>query len=185
MRFVSIPLLQNDRKFFLEQLTGNLLVKNTKQDQEELCEIHEEKVRKALDYCRMPYALTKCSKAFSNTTTTPYIRLYSRCLIQACKSSFWLARASTRLAKPVFQSTQEAMDEFRRLYPGDVQRDMCLPRALFAASTSLTFREKGVIFIGVFLPSRNMHAWIIENGMQPDFNDSTWINYQPMAALYY
>jgi len=41
-----------------------------------------------------------------------------------------------------------------------------------------------VIFIGVFLPSKSMHAWIIEDGIQPDPSDTMWINFQPVAVLY-
>jgi hypothetical protein len=30
-----------------------------------------------------------------------------------------------------------------------------------------------------------MHAWIIENGTQPDPQDREWILYRPLLALYY
>jgi len=42
-----------------------------------------------------------------------------------------------------------------------------------------------VIFIGVFLPSNTMHAWIIEDGKIVDPYDGIWLNFQPVAALYY
>jgi len=28
-----------------------------------------------------------------------------------------------------------------------------------------------------------MHAWIIENNSQPDFEDRAWINYRPLLAI--
>lgn len=29
-----------------------------------------------------------------------------------------------------------------------------------------------------------MHAWIVEDGKQPDPFDDMWINFQPVAAIY-
>lgn len=51
--------------------------------------------------------------------------------------------------------------------------------------TSKTFKKDGILFIGASLPSGKMHAWIIENGIQPDRLDRNWIMYRPMLALYY
>ena len=42
-----------------------------------------------------------------------------------------------------------------------------------------------MIFIGVFLPTKLMHAWIIESGELADQFDDIWINFQPVAAIYY
>jgi hypothetical protein len=49
---------------------------------------------------------------------------------------------------------------------------------------SRKFADMGVVLIGVFLPSRSLHAWIIEDGMQPDSSDKQWINFQPVAAVF-
>jgi hypothetical protein len=40
------------------------------------------------------------------------------------------------------------------------------------------------LIIGVFLPSRAMHAWIIENHMQPDPQDRSWTSFQPVALIH-
>jgi hypothetical protein len=40
-----------------------------------------------------------------------------------------------------------------------------------------------VVVIGVFLPSRAMHAWTIEGNQMADPYDDIWINYQPVAML--
>ena len=50
------------------------------------------------------------------------------------------------------------------------------------ASTEI-FNEEGVVFIGAFLPSRAMHAWVIEKGIQPDQRDNIWHQYRPIAAI--
>jgi hypothetical protein len=59
----------------------------------------------------------------------------------------------------------------------------CLQRCLSVAKTSSSFQKSGVIFIGALLPLREMHAWIIEDGQQPDNEDRDWINFTPLLAL--
>lgn len=39
------------------------------------------------------------------------------------------------------------------------------------------------MFIGAFLPSVQMHAWVIEDGMPADPHDDNWINFAPVAAF--
>jgi len=40
-----------------------------------------------------------------------------------------------------------------------------------------------VLFIGAEIATYNMHAWIIEDNEQPDFEDRVWINYRPLLAI--
>ena len=100
-----------------------------------------------------------------------------------CKLNFGLGRWFSKLGQPIFKDAGEAIRFFRKYKSGDIQNDLCLPRSLFAASTSKKFKDKGVVFIGVTLPSKSMHAWVIEDGMQPDPYDTMWINFQPVAAI--
>jgi len=85
-------------------------------------------------------------------------------------------------ASPLFASAKEASVFFRTYAAGD-QSQLCLARALFSAKTSRRFRAEGVVLIGVFLPARSLHAWVIENGEMADSCDDIWINYQPVATL--
>ena len=39
------------------------------------------------------------------------------------------------------------------------------------------------MFIGAFLPSVQMHAWVIEDGMHADVGDNSWTNYTPVAIF--
>ena len=66
----------------------------------------------------------------------------------------------------------------------ELKHQLCLQRAFLASKISKSFEANGVIFIGAFLPTGDMHAWIIENGIQPDSDDRGWINYRPLLALY-
>ena len=183
MKFLSLPIYQNNTIYFLEPFTANLFSKKA-ETQKANQVLHSEKVIAALKQCDNPYLLKPDATSSSPITTSQYLKYFGNSLTKACKQAFWLARIITVFGKPLFNATSDAIMTYRKLYPIELQQDLCLPRTLFAASTSKSFKEKGVIFIGVFLPSRNMHAWIIEDGMQPDPYDTIWINYQPVAALY-
>lgn len=60
---------------------------------------------------------------------------------------------------------------------------LCLQRSLLVAKVSQSFKERGVIFVGASLHTGDMHAWIIEDGEQPDAEDRDWVNYRPLLAL--
>jgi hypothetical protein len=85
----------------------------------------------------------------------------------------------------MFKSTRLAFSAVSQL-PGhkDSPSDRCLQRSLLAAKSSESFRKSGVLFIGAEFSTGEMHAWIIEDGEQPDPDDRTWINYRPLLALH-
>jgi hypothetical protein len=183
MKFASLPIYQNKTVYFLNSFSGSLLSKET-EIQKKPKEIHSEKVIAAIKQCNNPYLLNIEKISSESSISRPYLINYGRRLTNACTSAFWLARAITFFGKPAFKTTSDAIMAYRKMYFYEDQNDLCLPRTLFAASTSKTFKKHGVVFIGVFLPSRNMHAWIIEDGLQPDPYDTMWINYQPVAIIY-
>lgn len=147
-----------------------------------------EKVKLALIQNHNPYQLNLSDMGCNNEIKRPsalFLMYYSKFLIRLNQFSFLMAKLFTFIGPRCFEDTAEAIRYFYKMHPGESQKELCLPRALFAASTSKKFKSNGVIFIGVFLPSKNMHAWIIEGGYQPDPFDNIWINFQPVAALYY
>ena len=77
------------------------------------------------------------------------------------------------------------MSDLSRLFPEDQYAESCLQKALTVAKVSKKFKSHGVLFIGAQLPLKSMHAWIIEDGIQPDQSDRKWINYLPLLALAY
>jgi hypothetical protein len=84
-----------------------------------------------------------------------------------------------------FKRTDEAIFQINSLEKQiELKHQLCLQRAFLASKISKSFEANGVIFIGAFLPTGDMHAWIIENGIQPDSDDRGWINYRPLLALY-
>lgn len=114
-----------------------------------------------------------------------YIKSYANILIFLNRYSFYLLRLFSKINIPVFDNATEAILAFRDSTKNKNQSDLCLPRSLFAASTSKRFKKNGTVYIGVFLPSRSMHAWVIEDNVQPDPYDNMWINFQPVALLSY
>ncbi|MEZ4755339.1 MAG: hypothetical protein R2817_00770 [Flavobacteriales bacterium] len=111
-------------------------------------------------------------------------KLYAHLLVLSCRHSFILARLIAHLAPVRFENTSASIEIFHRLYSSALhRRTFCLPRTLFAISTSKTFAHSGTGYIGAFLPSKKLHAWIIENDINPDPKDDIWICYQPVAQI--
>lgn len=185
MKIIKLPVFHNEKCYLFEINTGLLLERKSKKKLNSIKNL-ETKVGLALNLNDLPYILKKPVKIESASINKLKFtsRLYVKLLIRTCKVSFLLARILTAFRFPFFENSTEAIIAFRKIAPLSNQNDLCLPRALFAAVTSKQFKEKGVVFIGVFLPSKSMHAWIIEDGSQPDPHDSMWINFQPVVAIW-
>lgn len=139
----------------------------------------------ALASCDSPYKLVQPSVhggTYHGADVEVLRRISSR-VIKLSAANFFLARLYAGVRRPIFGSAAHAVEFFRSAMPGPQQRGLCLPRALFAAKTSRAFTTSGVIIFGAFLPSRLMHAWVIEAGCQPDARDDIWTQYRPVAAL--
>jgi hypothetical protein len=133
-----------------------------------------------------PYLLKQTTEIPKNNITPKkpfYTKFLAKLFTFLCLQSFLFVRVLACFRFPIFNTTVEAILFYRKLYPSE-QQNLCLPRSLFAACTSKTFKKNGGLFIGVFLPSRAMHAWIVEEGKQPDPFDDIWICYQPVAVMY-
>lgn len=147
------------------------------------------KVLNALRLCNCPYEL---AASYDSKTTPQFssqnLKRSTRALATAkravwlCGRNFYLARLWASSRVPIFDSAAEAIHFFRTHIGGEQSR-LCLPRAMFAAKTSRRFFGEGVLFIGVFLPARSMHAWVLENNTLADPWDDAWTNYKPVAAL--
>ncbi len=147
------------------------------------------KIRNASELCSNPYLLSAPTEVTQQPTSTPLTPEAEKWAIRFLERLIWLSRrqflctrfyASWRV--PLFATAREAIVFFRQHAEGD-QEELCLARALFAAKTSRMFADHGAVVIGVFLPSRAMHAWVIEGDEMADPYDGIWINYQPVAML--
>ncbi|WP_366186487.1 hypothetical protein [Flavobacterium ovatum] len=183
MNIISLPISHSTFQYVFDPVTGLLLEKEMKLKKISQ-QVPNKKLEKAIHSCNKPYLLRKGVFKNDDFINDIFIKFYVFALIKTCKVSFLLGKIAANFGRPIFDSSQEAIDYFRKLYPGGIQNDLCYPRSLFAASTSKKFAKEGVMFIGIFLPSKSMHAWIIEDGIQPDCYDNMWINFQPVAAIY-
>jgi hypothetical protein len=147
------------------------------------------KINRALSLCRDPYRIRPMEESTSSAASVTSesedpqrgVKIANR-LVNLCRRQFWLAHVSASFHTPLFENSAAAISFFRRRVNGD-QATLCFPRALFAAKTSKAFAASGVVFIGVFLPARSMHAWVIEGDAVADASDDIWINHEPVAVL--
>lgn len=150
-----------------------------------------EKVIDALKYCNNPYLCKPYDTVYQRkleVNKTIFVRLnyMHRIFIFLSNKRFFLSRQYANFHKSLFPTTTEAMMAISQLPVEKKQKGkLCLQRTLLALKTSMSFQENGVLFIGALLPAVNMHAWIIENGTQPDVYDRDWILYRPLLAFYY
>lgn len=142
-----------------------------------------------LEYVRQPYTLRPYLKELGNRTPNEYDsklgKMHDR-LLAIGNERFLLSVLYAGIEKPLYETTAEAMRAINRL---PVQRKnygtLCFQRSLLAAKVSRSFQKgEGVIFLGAFLPTALMHAWVIENGAQPDSDDRDWIMYRPLMAIH-
>jgi hypothetical protein len=179
-----LPVSDKDACYFFELFSGLLLSKHRKSTFQNTKD--NSKLNSFLGLNNQPYILSP-----TPSENTPFnkenflIGIYAIFLTKIIKLNFYLGRVFAKLGYRYFSDSKEAVAFFRKHICPSQQNDLCLARTLFAAATSKKFKENGVIFIGVFLPSKSMHAWIIENGAHTDLLDGIWINYQPVAAIYY
>ena len=187
----QLPLIHGGVSFQLGRFSGSLQAVPESNEQSGSPSIWKSapKINRAIALCHDPYQLAPAAKRTSNTIAMTWghqdIRrgvAVANCLIKLCRYPFWLACLNSSFRRPLFENSAEAISFFRDTVDGE-QSTLCLPRALFAAKTSRAFAADGVIFIGIFLPSRSMHAWVIESDSLADPADDIWINYQPVAVL--
>lgn len=132
-----------------------------------------------------PYQLkqTSFSKKAKLTTHPKFAKFLVKTYTYLCLKSFLFVRLLSVFRFPLFDNATDALVFYRKTIP-QKQEDLCMPRSLFAAATSKKFKEKGTLFIGICLPTKAMHAWIIEDTCQPDLWDGIWINFQPVVIFY-
>jgi hypothetical protein len=96
--------------------------------------------------------------------------------------NFYAAILYASVPAVCFQKSSDAFASLNQLHE-DETHNSCLEKCLAIAKCSASFREKGVLFIGAHLPLEAMHAWVIEDGHQPDDEDRQWVNFQPLFAI--
>lgn len=112
-----------------------------------------------------------------------FATIYALLLLWAAKHCYPIIYLLSHLRLQLFVDAQQASWAFQQITKNEQQKLLCLPRSVFIATTSKRFKEYGAMYIGIFLPSRNMHAWVIEDNLQTDEWDNYWILYQPLMMM--
>lgn len=144
------------------------------------------RVRDALALCDNPYLLDPDLPPAGGTEQPRCVRRASvvlRRMLKLVPLSFALGRLYARRRVPLFSDSRSAIAWFNANTPEHARGQLCLPRSLFAAKTSEAFAVSGAVVIGTLLPTRNLHAWVIEGRQQPDDSDRAWVCYRPIAVL--
>lgn len=183
MKFIAIPLVHNDNFYFFNKLLGILLFRKNYIEKigfnltPELAKLNYQLILN-------PYLIESCDKIVEIQKIPSVAKIYAKLLVFTSKYSFYTACILTKVPIIKFSSSRYAIDIFNKIYSDPLQqRTLCLPRTLFVIATSKSFKKNGTAFIGVFLPSRKMHAWVIESGCNPDSLDEIWLSYQPVVAI--
>lgn len=161
---VLFGLLCSDRKKHLERSTPD-----------------NEKLMGALNLVDNPFLVYKI-KSRTQSSSSSLIRFYAKFLIWCHRHFYPLLILFSYFRFNIYPSAVDACDVFAGVAPMN-QHVLCFPRSIFAATTSKRFKRNGTLFIGVFLPSHKMHAWIIEDGANSYRQDTIWTNYTPISAM--
>lgn len=144
------------------------------------------KVNHAIESINYPYQITwDYLPSIKEISTLDKIKIdkYNRLLFKLSNNRFILSILYSFVNTEKFQTTREAFSYISTLPRHKYGSENCFQRSLLAAKISASFSKKGVLFIGAEIATYNMHAWIIEDNEQPDFEDRVWINYRPLLAI--
>lgn len=130
-----------------------------------------------------PYNVNPRDVLFTKHLNIPFwTKWYAKFLVFSYKHFYPLFYLCSHLRLNAFENSITAINVFCSIIPKN-QKILCLPRSVFAATTSRKFKNNGAMFIGVFHPSRHMHAWIIEDNCNPCSFDNNWINFTPISIM--
>lgn len=172
------------KEYHLNHIFGFLLTKKTSLDNLNLSITHGhiDKAEQLLCQIDNPFLITDDYEVILKKTIPKKAVIIAKILVWSYKNCYPIVWLMSHLRLNIFSNGVEACDAFCQLYPKS-QNIMCLPRSVFTAITSTQFRHSGAMFIGCFLPSHHMHAWVIENGKNTCRHDSLWINYTPISMM--
>jgi hypothetical protein len=187
MKVTILPFRDKEHYYYISPFNGKLY----KVDNDVFRKHNiDEKLKKALYAVDNPFSIESlhpenyCTQI--DEKDFKKICLYHKFLLKIGNEHFFLSRIYSSFRRYLFSNSVEAFDAISRIEKQkELKNELCLQRSLLVMKTSKSFRDNGVLFIGASFPSGKMHAWIIENGVQPDRLDRNWIMYKPLLAIYY
>lgn len=185
LKAYQLPVKAYGHTWSISPFTGNLLLHNKEFSVNQKL---PSKVLEALDYCNHPYKLKPIEEdpnfldSFNIRDIEKLTSVYKR-IDKIGSGNFFLSYLYAGLRHKSFDDSSGLISLINHIQSDEQKSSGCLQKSLCVAKLSRSFKKDGVLFIGALLPIGQMHAWVIENGIQPDANDRGWINYRPMLAL--
>lgn len=170
------------KRYYLNTFTGWLISKKIK-EQNIHWDLANKKAKKLFHIVQNPFLTKKWEQdIFKPVKISKSVQRYAEFLIWLNKYFHMGLFLAKYLRLNIFENAQIAAKVFCKCHPRD-QKILCLPRSIFIATTSKNFKKNGAMFIGIFLPSKHMHAWIIEDEQNPCRFDTIWTNFTPMVMM--
>lgn len=186
MKTISLPINFYGKEFRFNSFWGCLMYKRKNIKSESLTSYkitcNHFKLEN-VDAVKYPFMMKKRkeSHGWDNISHPKIAKWYAKLLTWFSLNCYPMARLCTLFQLNFFENAGDASMFYYKVYPSmKLQQTLCLPRAIFVSTTSRRFKQHGVLFIGTFLPTVRMHAWVVEDGMQADCFDNQWICYQPV-----
>jgi hypothetical protein len=185
LKAYQLPVKAYGHTWSISPFTGNLLLHD---EEFSVNQKLPSNVLEALDYCNHPYKLKPLEEdpnflnSFNKKDIEKLTAIYKR-IAKIGSGNFFLSCLYAGLKHKSFDDSSRLISLINHIQSDEQKSSGCLQKSLCVAKLSRSFKKSGVLFVGALLPIGQMHAWVIENGIQPDANDRGWINYRPMLAL--
>ena len=190
MKVTNCPIVFYDKEYKFNFFWGCLVCRkrnadNKVQDNNHIIDSISDK-KENIDAVNNPYIIgnRKNSDKWGEVRHSWVIKKYAKILTWLCANCYPLATLFLHFRLKTFHDAGDASMFYYSVFPDmKKQNTLCLPRAFFIATTSHRFKAHGTLFIGAFLPTVRMHAWVMEDGTPADNYDNQWIYYRPVMIL--
>ena len=179
--YITLPHIFRGQIFRFNRWLGWLTAQETTGNQALILSIE---AAKRLLPVENPFLTKQAYEPETAVIPSKFAKSYARILVFLCRHAYVVAHLFSYLRFGLFPNAVSAADAFRIATKGEKQNLLCLPRSIFIATTSRRFRSCGAMFIGVFLPSHNLHAWVIEDNIVADRHDKYWTLYTPLLMMF-
>lgn len=188
MKVINHPIEYYGKTFRFNSFWGCLIREQKMSETTELLEnIDDAEKQRCVEAVIDPFKMRERNKSlgWKKIRYPRLARSYAMLLTWLCAHCYPIANLLfIHLKLNLFKNGCDASNFYYSVYPEmKIQHTLCLPRTIFISTTSQRFREHGVAFIGTFLPTVRMHAWVVEDGMPVDRFDKQWIYFQPVVML--
>ena len=182
---ISLNCRFRNKAYHFNSITGWLISKDVKMDSirnvPHLTR-HIPKAEKTLNSVLNPFRIQQCAKQNTDLRINLFLKIYVWIIIWFYKHFYPGIYLISKIRLNIYDNGIDAADAFCQIHPSG-QSVLCLPRSIFIATTSKKFKQSGALFIGTFLPSRHMHAWVIEDRCNVYRHDYIWINFTPISMM--